>query len=101
MKAGDPDFTLTLADLGEIVGDLEAEPKFGAGSEGFGEADRHFGGDGGLAVDDVVQSLAGNTESGGGGGHGQAEGFETVMADDAARMGGKFHGHWGLLSFMV
>lgn len=101
MKARDLDFALTLADLGEIVGELEAEPEFGAGAEGLGEADGHFGGDGGLAVDDVVQGLAGNTESGGCGGHGEAEGFEAVVADDGAGMGWEFHGHWGLLSFTV
>lgn len=101
MKARDLDIALPLADLGEIVGNLEAEPEFGAGAEGLGEADGHFGGDGGLAIDDVVQGLAGNAESRGGGGHGEAEWFEAVVADDGAGMGGAFHWHWGLLSFMA
>jgi hypothetical protein len=38
-------FGLVLSGLGEVEGGLEAQPQLRAAAEGFGEAQRHFGGD--------------------------------------------------------
>lgn len=81
------------AGLGEVVGGLEAEPVGGVGPAGFFEADGHFGGDAGLAVEEAGEGVAGDAEDGGGLGDGEAEGGEAGVFDGGAGVRGGFHGH--------
>lgn len=59
-------FDLDLADfflsLREIVSRLQTEPRFSATAESFIEPDRHFRGDRGLAVNQIIQRLARHSE---------------------------------------
>lgn len=80
----DFDGALVAAGLGEVVGGLEAEPVSGVGPAGFFEADGHFGGDAGLAVEEAGERVAGDAEDGGGIGDGEAEGGEAGVFDPSA-----------------
>lgn len=82
---------LAPAGRGEVEGGLQSHPHFGAAAEGFGEAQGHFGGDAAAFVDEAVEGLAGDAEGFGGFADGEAEGFDAVLADDAAGVGRGVH----------
>jgi len=92
------EFDVGGAEVGEVVVGLLGEPGFGAATEDFREADGHFGRDAAFAVDEFGESGASDTESRGGFGDGQAERFDALAQDEAARMWGILHRH-GLFSF--
>jgi len=60
------EFDVGGAEVGEVVVGLLREPGFGAAAKNFGQADRHFGRDAALSVDQFGESGASDTESGGG-----------------------------------
>lgn len=71
----DVDLVFVAAGLGEVVRSLEAEPEIGVGPTGFFEADGHFRRDGGVAIEQAGEGVAGDAEDAGGFGYAQAEGF--------------------------
>lgn len=77
------------------MGHLQAEPHVRGAAEGFGEAQRHFGGDAGGAVDELAEGLAADAQGLGTLSDGEAGGLETVELDREAGVWGVEHGAEG------
>lgn len=75
-----------LAGLGEVIDELMLKPFLGVCVEGFGEAERHFRRDAGMAVDEVVQRLTRDTEYPRAFGHGERMQLKALAANKLARM---------------
>lgn len=80
-----------FAGLGEVIDELMVKPFLGVRMESLGEAKRHFWRDAGMAVDEVVQSLARDTEHPCAFGHGERMRLKALAADKLARMQGFDH----------
>jgi hypothetical protein len=58
----DVDGVGALADLDEVIGQLQLQPVFVTAAERFGQADGHLGGDAGTAGNHVAEGLTTDTE---------------------------------------
>jgi len=74
----DFDFALVLVGLCEVIGKLHPQPRFFRAAECLSEADRHFRADTGLAINHVVERLAGDAKNLCPGGHGQSERLKAI-----------------------
>lgn len=90
---GRHDLRLALLNLGQLVTCLHPEPRLGATAEGCGEPHRHFGGNSGLTVDQVIEGLPRDAQHLGALGDAQAQRLQAFLANQAARMGRIVHGH--------
>ncbi len=66
---------------------LKIEPKLRGGAEGLGEKPGSFSSNASLSANEFVDALNGDTEMGGEGDLGEAEGFEVFFEQNEARMG--------------
>ena len=57
------EFAFKLPSLGKFVSNLHLQPCFRRAAKGFSQPDCHLRADAGFAVDDVVESLPGDTEN--------------------------------------
>lgn len=75
-----------LAGLGEVIDELMLKPFLGVCVEGLGKAERHFRRDAGMAVDEVVQGLSGDTEHPRALDHSERMRLKALAADKLPRM---------------
>jgi len=89
----DVDVPGRLSGLSQIVSALQRQPGVGGPAERLVEADRHFGRDAGLAVDQTGQGLTRYAQHLRAIGDSQAKRLEAVMAHRQSRVRGVLHRH--------
>jgi hypothetical protein len=77
----------------QIVLKLLVEPAFGAGVEGDGEADGHFGADAGAGVENRGQSFSADAQGSGGLSDGQVQGCQAQCFKDLSGVRWVMHLH--------
>jgi putative ABC transport system substrate-binding protein len=87
--------------LRQFVVHLQPEPQFGAAAECFRQANGHLGGDAGLAVEQLGQCLARDSEASCRRSHGQLQGLKALLPYDSSRMRRLLHLDVQTLSVIV
>lgn len=93
--SGDPlhlNLVGVLFSLCQIVGGLEPKPRFCAAAERLIETSRHFGGNGRLTMNQIVERLARDTESSRRGSDGESQRFRQSDRTDKPGCSGFFMG---------
>jgi hypothetical protein len=96
----DLDFAFVLAGLRKIVTRLHAYPRLRRAAKRLRKPDSHFSANAGSSANDFRKRLPADAKNLCARGLGQAQRLKAIMADDAAGMGGVFHGH-GVLAFCL